>query len=76
LELFANSNGEVDLGTECFAPRNQIVHYVSYSNAVIVIRVEHGSRVTYKAMQVSDFNKEYMKGNTDIANYTLSVTLN
>ena len=46
-----------------------------FSNAAFIMRVEHDNKVGYKVIDVSLFNLEYWSGNADLADYTVSVTM-
>ena len=51
----------------------EIVHGFGHTNGVIVLRVEHGDRLWYRFMEVTDFNLQYWQGNTEDGDYTLEM---
>jgi len=46
-----------------------------FSNVAFIMGVEHDKNVRYTVIHVSLFNLEYWRGNTQLADYTLSVTM-
>ncbi len=62
-------------------PRNPftdglIRHTYGIANGVMVLRIEHNGQIWYRFVEVSDFNMEYWKGNTDHAYYTIEIVGN
>ena len=76
LVLHTDENAQVFLGQNPFSISNQIRHdFREFSNVVFIMRVESASRVGYTIVEVSMFNLEYWKGNTELADYEVCVPL-
>lgn len=75
-QLITDASGVVDVGSELFGKKGALVHELDYSNALVILRIESPlKKVGYGILQVSDFNIEYMKGNTTYATYEMPVSL-
>jgi hypothetical protein len=76
LHLTTDDNGQVLLGRCPFSRDGVIRHeFFKFSNTAFIMRVEDGNKVGYKVIDVSLFNLEYWRGNTDLADYSISVTM-
>jgi hypothetical protein len=77
LELRADSEGQVRLGTNPFAANGRIVMFTdtTFANGTAIIRVEHEGRVGYGFLESSDFNLEYWRGRRELGRYELQVQL-
>jgi hypothetical protein len=76
LYLTTDDNGQVLLGRCPFSPEGVIRHdEFEFSNTAFIMRVEDGNNVGYKVIDVSLFNLEFWRGNTDLADYTVPVTM-
>ncbi|MBI4535553.1 MAG: T9SS type A sorting domain-containing protein [Ignavibacteriae bacterium] len=69
----ANDSGEVLLGRCPFTPTGVIQHTYGESNAILILRVQHGQRVGYTFVESSTFNFEYWRGNTALGTYEVRV---
>jgi len=76
LRLTTDDQGQVLLGRNPFSGDEPIQHTWEVSNAVIIVRVEHDGRVGYTFLEVSQFNLEYWRGNTELGEYEIRVNLN
>lgn len=70
----ADSTGRVELPQNPFGG-DAVRHWWEVSNAVAILRVEHGGRVGYEFLEVSQLNLEYWRGNSDLAEYAVAVDL-
>jgi len=76
LELLTDAAGYAVAGPELFAgTQGGVIHHLDYSNAVIIVRVEHEGKIGFVPIQVSDFVIEYLKGNANEASYEYRVLL-
>lgn len=75
IELTADGNGRVALGQCPFTSDEIIEHRYGYSNGVIIIRVEYNGEIGYNFLEVTFFNMEYWRGNTNTGNYELTFEL-
>lgn len=73
LTLTTDSNGTVNMGRCPFSANGTITHTYGLSNGTIVVRVVKNSQEYFTFMEVTDFNIEYWKGNTQNAYYTVFV---
>jgi hypothetical protein len=76
IELVTDDNGQVLLGHNPFSANG--LFYLDddrYANFTIIIRVEYENRIGYGCVDVAQFNIEYWKGNTDLADYDICVKL-
>jgi hypothetical protein len=76
MHLTTDDNGQVLLG-RCPFSWDGVVRQdeFEFSNTAFIMRVDDGERVGYKVIDVSRFNLEYWRGNTDLADYTVPVTM-
>jgi hypothetical protein len=64
------------LGRCPFSPDGVVRHdEFEFSNTAFIMRVKDGKNVGYKVIDVSLFNLEFWRGNTDLADYTVPVTM-
>jgi hypothetical protein len=77
LELRADSQGQVALGTNPFGASGRIVMVTdtTFANGTVILRVEHDGRVGYGFLESSDFNLEYWRGHRDLGGYELQLQL-
>jgi len=76
LFLVTDENGRVFLGRCPFSREGVVRHeYMNFSNAAFIMRVEQNNKVGYAIFDISLFNLEYWRGNTRMADYTVSVTM-
>lgn len=76
LFLTTDDNGQVLLGRCPFSLDGVIRHdEFVFSNTAFIMRVEHDNNVGYKVIDVSLFNLESWRGNTNLADYTAYVTM-
>lgn len=76
LYLTTDDDGRVQMGHCPFSPDGIIRHeWGIFSNAVFIMRVEQNNKVGYKIIDISPFNLEYWRGNTQSADYTVPVTM-
>jgi hypothetical protein len=76
LRLITDDEGRVLLGRCPFSSDGIMRHdWREFSNEAFIMRVEDGNRVGYKIFDVSMFNLAYWRGNTDLADYTISVNM-
>ncbi|MCR4438258.1 MAG: FlgD immunoglobulin-like domain containing protein [bacterium] len=73
--LFADDAGNVYLGRCPFSATGVIVHDYGLSNAVLIVRVEHGGGVGYGFLESTDFNMEYWRGHIEVGRHELRVNL-
>jgi hypothetical protein len=74
IEVRADGEGRVRLGTNPFAADGRFVHSDGgYSNVTAIVRVEHEGRVGYGFLEAAELNHEYWRGHTDLGRYTLRV---
>jgi hypothetical protein len=78
LQLVANASGEVDLGRNPFTSDGTPVTHATFpstfSNAVVIVRVEAAGRVGYGFVPASELNIQYNTGHRDVGRYRLAVT--
>jgi hypothetical protein len=65
--------GYVHLPQNPFNPGGQIEHTYGIANGVIILRVQQGTQIWYRFLEVADFNMEYWRGHTQDAYYTLTL---
>lgn len=70
ISAVANSQGQVLLGPNPFSDSYELV---GGTYGVFLLRIEHQARVRYQFMEVGDFNIEYWRGHTALADYQLDV---
>ncbi|MEJ2186059.1 MAG: hypothetical protein P8Z36_08995, partial [Gemmatimonadota bacterium] len=70
--LTADSTGHVLLGRDPFGGIHQDM---DFTNGTLIIRVEHEGAVGYGFLDVTGFNEAYWRGETELADDTLRVTL-
>jgi hypothetical protein len=76
LVLQTDENAQVLLGHNPFCNTGQIKHeWKVFSNVLFIMRVEYEKKVGYTIIEVSRFNLEYWKGNTELADYEVCVPL-
>ncbi len=76
LEFETDENAQVLLGQNPFSKDGGIIHdWRSFSNVIFIMRVESESRTGFKIIEVSRFNLEYWKGNTEVADYEVCIPL-
>ncbi|MFZ0391669.1 MAG: FlgD immunoglobulin-like domain containing protein [Calditrichia bacterium] len=75
LFLIADSGGQVLLGRCPFSPTGIITHTYGHSNGVVILRVAHEGKVGYGFLEVTAFNMEYWRGNTQMGSYGLKINL-
>ncbi|MDZ7262949.1 MAG: T9SS type A sorting domain-containing protein [candidate division KSB1 bacterium] len=75
LSLSADENGEVLIGRCPFDTDGTIEHDYGKSNAVIILRVAHNSRVGYAFLESTQFNMEYWRGHSTLGKYEIKVAL-
>lgn len=75
MELVADDRGRVLLGHDPFSGGEGIVSVDDLSNGTIILRVEYDGQVAYGFLDVTPFNEAYWRGETDLADYTLNLTL-
>jgi len=75
LELQADARGRVLVGRCPFNNQGVITHEEDYSNAALIMRVAQGGRVGYTVLDISLFNLEFWRGNTSLADYSVSVEM-
>ncbi|MBN1916658.1 MAG: right-handed parallel beta-helix repeat-containing protein [Verrucomicrobia bacterium] len=69
-EYTADANGYINLPRNPFNPGGTITHTYGLANGVMILRISHNGQIWYRFVEVSDFNIEYWKGNTQHAYYT------
>jgi hypothetical protein len=75
LQLQADAQGRVLLGTNPFSRAGRIAFTDAVANGTAIMRVEHGGRVGYGFLESSDFNLQYWRGRTELGEYELRVPL-
>jgi len=76
LVLQTDENAQVLLGQNPFSNVGQVKHeWKVFSNVIFIMRIEYESAVGYKIVEASRFNIEYWRGNTELADYEVCVTL-
>lgn len=75
MELTADDQGRVLLGRDPFSGGKGIVSVDDFANGTLIVRVEHDGKVGYRFLDVTQFNEAYWRGETDLADYMLNVTL-
>jgi hypothetical protein len=73
LVLQTDANGQVLVGRNPFATNGPVMNYWRGSNVVAIVRVATSARVLYGFLEAREFNLAYWRGQTDFADYTLSV---
>jgi CARDB len=71
----ADADGLIHLPRNPFNPGGDIEHTYGVANGLMVLRIAYGEHVWYRFQDVTDFNMEYWKGNTEDAYYTIAVDL-
>ena len=72
-EYTTDSNGYIHVGRNPFNPGGAITHTYGKADGVMILRISHNGQIWYRFMEVSDFNIEYWRGNTQDAYYTIQV---
>lgn len=75
LELIADAEGRVLLGRDPFSGGTGVILRDDFTNATLIVRVEHEGRVGYGFLDVTSFNQAYWRGETDLADHLLRVEL-
>ncbi|MBI4580451.1 MAG: hypothetical protein HY718_12155 [Planctomycetes bacterium] len=70
LEFTSDADGRVLMPRNPFAD-GPIQHTYGIANGIMVLRVQHAGRIWYRFQEVTDFNIQYWRGNTQDAYYTL-----
>jgi hypothetical protein len=73
LERTADGEGRVLLGRNPFD--DEAIDTARYSNAVVILRVEHEGRVAYVFLEVLELNLEYWRGHTGLGEYEVRLSL-
>ncbi|MBI9017973.1 MAG: PQQ-binding-like beta-propeller repeat protein [Phycisphaerae bacterium] len=68
-----DENGYIHLPRNPFNPGGNIIHTYGNANSVMVLRIGFGEQIWYRVMEVSDFNMEYWRGNTDDGYYEIEL---
>jgi hypothetical protein len=69
----SDANGYIQLPRNPFNPGGNIIHTYGNANGVIILRIQQGSQIWYRFMEVTAFNLEYWAGNTQDAYYTITL---
>jgi hypothetical protein len=72
-EYTTDSNGYIEMPRNPFNPGGSITHTYGLANGVMILRIAHNGQIWYRFVEVTDFNFEYWKGNTEDAYYTLEI---
>ena len=72
-EYTTDGSGYFTVPRNPYNPGGSIVHTYGTANGVMVLRIQSGASIWYRFMEVSDFNIEYWRGNTNDAYYTVEV---
>jgi len=75
MDLLADDQGRVLLGRDPFSDGKGIVSLDDFVNGTVIVRVEHDGKVGYGFVDVTALNQAYWRGETDLADYTLNLTL-
>ena len=78
LEFVTDNDGWINMGRNPFTRTGtgyepQIRHTYGIANGLMVLRVEHQGQIWYRFVEVTDFNLEYWRGNTQDAFHTLTL---
>lgn len=75
MERTADGQGRVLLGRDPFSGGDGVVIDIPFTNGTVIVRVEHEGRVGYGFLDVTTFNQAYWRGETELADHVLRVTL-
>ncbi len=76
LVLHTDQNAHVLLGQNPFSNDGQVAHsWRDFTNAVFIMRVGFEGRAGFTIIDISQFNLEYWRGNTEVADYDVCVPL-
>jgi hypothetical protein len=73
IELLTNENGKVLLGRCPFSADGVIAHTGGYANGLLIVRLQYDDIIDYQFLEITDFNLEYWRGNTEIGNYAMQM---
>lgn len=73
LERVADDRGQVLLGSNPFSADGRFS--LDLGNGIVILRVQHSARVGYGFLELADFNLAYWRGQTELADHELPVTL-
>ncbi len=71
----ADADGYIHLPRNPFNPGGDIIHGYGHANGTMILRIEYEDHVWYRFQEVTDYNMEYWKGNTEDAYYTVATDL-
>jgi hypothetical protein len=72
LYFTADGDGYIHMPRNPFSDGG-IEHTYGIANGVAVLRIEHDGQIWYRFLEVTDFNMEYWRGNTQDAYYEMAV---
>jgi hypothetical protein len=72
LAFTTDTAGHIHVGRNPFSS-GPIQHTSGIANGIVILRIQHNGVVTYRFQEVTDFNIQYWRGNTQDAYYTISV---
>jgi hypothetical protein len=73
LSYTADSAGTIHMPRDPFSS-GSIQHTYGIANGIMVLRIAHSGLVWYRFQEVTDFNIQYWRGNTQDAYYTINVS--
>ena len=68
-----DEKGETDLPWTIFSKNGKIIHTYGNANSKVIVRVNYKGRVGFDFIECSDFNIEYMRGNTEHGHYIIKI---
>ena len=75
IELLSNDKGQVSLGRCPFSADGVVKLDYGVANVLLIVRLQYNNKIEYKFLEVTDFNLENWRGNTEIGNYTLQINI-
>lgn len=72
LQFTSDTAGYVHVGRNPFTS-GSIQHTYGIANGIVILRIQHNGVITYRFQEVTDFNIQYWRGNTQDAYYPISV---
>jgi len=72
LEFTTDTEGYANVGRNPFTS-GTIYHTYGIANSIMILRIEHYGAIAYRFKEVSDFNIQYWRGNTQDAYYTITL---
>ena len=73
-EYTADRNGYIHLPRNPFTDGGPIRHWWGEANGVLILRIAHSGQIWYRFQEVTDFNIQYWRGNTQDAYYAVAVS--